>query len=378
LRRFSEGDAAKLVEALISNVPNPALKKLTTTERLSKFLNSRRQLLIAMKEAVGGGEFDGIIENEFASLKEQERRIFFLIVAVSTLARVGIQKGQMQQIWIKGGYTKNLEICLSELLGIVEPGANGRLLARHELYVRHIIDNQADLNELRDAFVRILDFFGGYKIPVIRSIDKLDGQLFKFLFHHATLYKLFAKRGSPELAIDIYNRFDLLFQQDGHYWLQYGLFNRQMRNHREALRMLKLSIEAHEENPFAEHAYAQELFVHAIDYVKDKQSAAKMAKEAEERLLRLHASKMGADYYPLLTLFTLDSKFMLRNGMQNVARQKAMEYFEKILLLEKLYPNNKDILSAKTAALKLATTGIWRPPVFSNQQLDDGDFVQRS
>ena len=176
LRRFSLSDAARLVQALTSNVPAPALQKLSPSERVEKFLRSRRQLLIAMKEAVGGGEFNTIIEDEYASLGALGTRMCFLIVAVATLARVGITKAQLRQIWPKVDNSSELDDCLAALSGIVELGANGRLAARHELYVRHLIDKRVDVDEVRDAFVHILNVFSGYTVHVIRQSDKSDGQ----------------------------------------------------------------------------------------------------------------------------------------------------------------------------------------------------------
>jgi len=136
--------------------------------------------------------------------------------------------------------------------------------------------------------------------------------------------------------------------------------------------MFRLSIAAYPDNPFVEHAFAQELFVHAIDYADDAILANNLAKEAEGILLRLHAlPQEGVDYYPLLTLYTLRTKYLLKNDLGKEARRAAREYFEQLTQLAERHPNNKDIAAGRASALKLASTGVWEPPTFSRQIDED-------
>jgi hypothetical protein len=52
----------------------------------------------------------------------------------------------------------------------------------------------------------------------------------------------------------VYADFEVDFQLDGHYWLQYGLFLSKIGELDNAHEMMRRSIQAYSNNPFAIHA----------------------------------------------------------------------------------------------------------------------------
>ena len=257
-----------------------------------------------------------------------------------------------------------------ELAGIVEPGTNGRLQARHELYVRHILSSICSIEELYEAWISVLEYFSGYKVPVIKNVEKLDGHLFKYLLNNKAIHENFVNRGRADLAENIFRHFELPFQLDGHYWLQYGLFQKRIGNYTEALRMLKLSTDAYSGNPFAEHAYAQQLLVHATRYAENDALSFQMAAEGVSRLQALAAQQQKkSDFYPLLTLATHHVVFLLSKSQGDQARKVAKEYFGQLSDLEKRNMCNKQIDIVKHSVFKLATAGIWEAPNFLDQDI---------
>ena len=78
-------------------------------------MSSKRQLLIAMKEATGEREFNSIIEDEFNGIKEYATRLLFLIVAVATLSRAGIKESTAREIFIGLFPSSDIKECLDTL-----------------------------------------------------------------------------------------------------------------------------------------------------------------------------------------------------------------------------------------------------------------------
>ena len=108
--------------------------------------------------------------------------------------------------------------------GIVSVGTGGRLFARHELYVRHIFENVALIKDIVDVMISILATYTKYRLPVVRNVDRMDALLFKFLLNHNFNADLAKRRGDVDEVEKIYSTFEIAFQLDGHFWLQYGEF----------------------------------------------------------------------------------------------------------------------------------------------------------
>lgn len=156
-----------------------------------------------------------------------------------------------------------------------------------------------------------------------------------------------------------YEAFEVPFQRDGHFWLQYGLFNRSIGKQDRALELLKKSVDAFPENYYAIHALAQQKLMLAAKVAKhNKPQAQTLMSEAVEHLLILSTSyhQGSNDESAVWTLSKYHIRVLELLGEHDRARAAAREYFEKIDHLLKRIADKK-LEGAKNAMLLLATTG---------------------
>ncbi|TYB81921.1 SIR2 family protein [Maritimibacter fusiformis] len=237
-QRFSPEDYEELANVILSFVPAPRFHKMSPQDRVKEFDRSRSQLLIAMKEVTQSGKFREIIAAEYNDLPDDDSRYLFLICGIATLARSGINSGLSKEAYDRISRQKSFPSALQELDGIVFEDRNGRLVARHEVYVRHVLENVATTEHLKSAIVSMLRSFTRFDVPVIKSVGRQDGILFRFLLNNNFLKEIFRIKGARNAPSDIYSQFELEFQRDGHFWLQYGQYLSSMKRFDDALPVL--------------------------------------------------------------------------------------------------------------------------------------------
>jgi tetratricopeptide (TPR) repeat protein len=211
--------------------------------------------LIALHQTTHSENFADVMTREFETLPDEDTRYLCVIAGIATLARVGVGLEIASAVYATRG-KRSFKSALDALAGIVEINADNRLVARHELYVRHLLENVIPLSEFLDVVSEILSQFAKFEIPVIRRINRTDGYLFKYILNNEFIFRLCKMRGNVDAGRSVYEQFELDFQLDGHFWLQYGLYLVKMHNYEEALKMLSRSIEAYPQNPYARHALA--------------------------------------------------------------------------------------------------------------------------
>ncbi len=255
--RFTAADYQPLIDRLIRYVPSPAFRRKSPADRLKRLKGSNEQLLIALREATESQSFNDIITSEFDGLRDADTKLLLVICGLSTIARVGISLGSAKEAYLSLMPKRPFEEALSALDGIVLLVDGSRLVARHELYVRHIVDDLISLRDLIRCQVAVLSTFRKYENPIVKSVNRLDSTLFRFLLNNSFVYEQAKRRGNAFAGKEIYNSFEIDFQLDGHFWLQFGLFLTLCDEFDEALGMLKKSIQAYPDNAFAVHAYAR-------------------------------------------------------------------------------------------------------------------------
>ncbi len=357
--RFTKADFQPLIDRLLEYVPAPAFKALSKKDRLSRFAQSREQLLIAMREATYSQNFSDTITNEYENLPDEDTRRLLMIVGIATAARVGIDPGSTREAYKHLSRSRSFEEAEPALEGIVSRLPNGRLFARHELYVRHIIDDVVDLDLLLDCMIAIAGTYTKYPVPVVRNLNKIEAALFRFCWNHKFIYEQCRRRNRLHDGERIYSQFEVLFQLDGHFWLQYGLYLKECGRFDEALVMLRRSIEAYRDNPFAVHAYAELQFAVALKRTSMDNVTRQLITEAVEQLEALDARQDDEiDQYPLVTLANLHVGTLFRHGEQEQARSIAKTYFDRLQQMERRISSER-VTDARERLLRFVTLGHW-------------------
>jgi hypothetical protein len=356
--RFTRNDYQPLIDRLLQYVPAPAFKALSEPERLRRLSQSNEQLLIALREATYSQNFNDIITNEYEKLPDDDARKLLIIVGLATAARVGIDPGSAREAYKSVAHARSFDAAESALEGIVSLLGSGRIFARHELYIRHIIDNVVDIEMLLQCFSSISSVFTKYPVPVVKNVNKVQAALFRFCWNHKFVYEQCYRRHDILAGIRLYSGFEISFQLDGHFWLQYGLYLKECGRLDDALTMLVRSIEAYPDNPFAVHALAELQFLVALKIPMSDSRLNDLVSSAVKLLEGLDAREDEIDQYPLVTLANLHVGVLIYIGKDDEAKRFAKIYFDRLKQMEKNISSER-VTAAKERVFRYAVLGEW-------------------
>jgi tetratricopeptide (TPR) repeat protein len=359
-KRFSAADEPELIDKLGMYVPSPTFAKLTFEQKLKRLQASKRQLLIALREVTESVRFDEMMRDEYIKLNDDAKRTLFGIAAVSSLARAGIRTEMAYSTFESPPINTSFKEALDGLAGVVFADSRERLTVRHDVYSRYILEEVMPFADIVDAITRILVQFTRYEIPIIRSVSRLDGALFKFLLNNNFLFELAHAHGVSEDGLKIYRAFEVPFQADGHFWLQYGLYYDRLGELGKAEEMLRKSIQAYPENIFAEHAHARlRLRIAAREETGDLE-ADKLMADAVTSLNALDArDPIAMDEYPLVTLAFFHIDALLRREKRELAKTHARDYLTRLKYMERR-TTGESVKAAIDQLTIFLATGDWR------------------
>jgi tetratricopeptide (TPR) repeat protein len=354
--RFMREDYQPLLVKLNKYVPAPKFKMLTPQQQLQRLADSKRQLLIALHEATFSENFSEVILSEYEHLPDYDTKRLFLLAGLGTMARVGVGLE-----FAAAAYEKNakrpLKSALEALAGIVELTDARRMVARHESYVRQIFERAIDFETFTSVLGDLLGVYANFEVPVIRKVNRTDGYLFKHVLNADFIYQMSSTYGDPVEGRRIYERFEVEFQLDGHFWLQYGTFLIKCNKYEDALKALTRSIQAYPENIYARHALAHlklRMASHRASYDTVTQQ---LVDEAVTELELEHArTNPTVDDYPLVTLSMAHIQVLAAHNQRDRALVLAKQYHARLQDLGKRIANTS-ITRAEEAMLRYVTLG---------------------
>lgn len=356
-QKFGRNDFDPLIEKILQYVPAPRFRKMGRPDQYRELTRSKSQLLIALREATDSKNFNEIIADEYRSLPDVDTRKLLLIVGIATLARVGISIELAREAYENAAPKREFQRAIEALEGIIARSENGRFFARHDLYMRHIFDDLVSFKEMHEVIKSVLRTYVKYEMPIIKSVSRQDSHLFKFILNKDFISEVSANEGAS--GAEIYSDFEIDFQLDGHFWLQYGLYLASRNKLDEAIRMLENSIRAFSGNPFANHALAnlqlrlaqQRPFFDVV--TKD------LIKTAVRTLNLMDAQPtLTIDEYPIVTLSNGHIAALLKHRRNDEAKIFAKEYFERLKLKGKSI-NSAAIESMQGKILRFVTLDEW-------------------
>lgn len=356
-QKFSHSDFDPLIDKILTYVPAPRFRKLSKMDQYKELTKSKSQLLIALREATDSKNFNEIIADEYLSIKDSDTRSLLLIVGVATMARVGISPELAREAYGNLSPRRDFWRALEGLEGIVSISEGGRYFARHDIYVRYIIENLATTLDISSVLSSILKSYVKYKMPIIKSVSRQDSHLFKFVLNKDFIRDI--SDGSIDVGIGIYSCFDVDFQLDGHFWLQYGLYMASFNKLFEAIEMLENSIRAFSGNPYAIHALAG-LQLRLAGQRHEYDTITKDLIKTAVRTLNLMDSQstLSIDEYPIVTLSHGHVAALVRHGRRDEAISVAKEYFERLKVKAKT-SSSPAIDSMQGKLMKFVTLGDW-------------------
>lgn len=330
-QRFVAADHQPLIQRLLQYVPAPRFKRMTPEQRLNKIRSSNQQLLIALKETTESDKFTAVITKEFQGLPDDACKSVVLMVGIATIARTGLSEAAAREAYHHLGYDRSFTAAMAALEGIVSVGYNGRLYARHESYVRHLVENVGEFRSVVNAEIEVLRTFTKYDTPIVKNVGRQDSLLFKFLMNHNFNADLARRRNDMDEGLRLYEEFEVPFQLDGHYWLQYGQYLVEMGLVERALGVLNKSIQAYPGNLYAAHAYADVQLRVAAERSNYDAVTIELIGDAVKTLEQQHAqASWESDQYPIVTLSERHVGALIKHGQTAQARTAAQRYFRQV------------------------------------------------
>ena len=355
LSEIDKADATIILDKVEKFGPWTRLSKLRPHERIDDLVTkAKRQLLIGLLEATSGVGFEQIIENEYSELRDNSERYFLILVGLATINRIYLRENQVLRTLSNLNINLSINKLSSRMSGIIHY-EKGKLLARHSVYVRHLFNSVVGSEDLYNVLNALLESYTVYEAPVLKKVGRNEAVLYKVLINHKFLKELFRTRKS--LVLEIYKSFEKSFENDGLFWLQYGLALRDFGLQDDAFEKLNTAYIAYPQ-PHTEHALAQQELIIACRSA-NAIKAYDLLEKAKVRLEALDKSLKSFDTYPIVTL---------SEGHTNVVR--IIEGDNKGRLIAKHYANiisermkGYEYGRLKKAWVKLstyATGGDWR------------------
>lgn len=196
------------------------LKGMLPTERIFEFeVRARKQILVAMREATAGKGFDEIIEDEFERIEPHEAKLLCLCSALATTSGYDLKIEEFVGC-SHATPAEALHFLRRNLNGIlVLSGRDQSLVAvRHQQIADHYVHKSAGTAMLREAYIRLLNVLA----PRINQSHWRSRvfEMYRNLISHSKIYERFYQ--DIDKARTIYDSLSHMFENNYHFWLQYG------------------------------------------------------------------------------------------------------------------------------------------------------------
>ena len=356
LQDIEKDDVKPILEKLRQFGPWTRLAGLPESKRFKElFEKSKRQLLIGLIETTTGIGFEQIIEREYQSIASENDRVFFILICLCTvhrsIASPEIINRSLSNLSI---YDSPLNIS-NRLSGIVERSGDS-YTARHPVYARRVLESIVDFDMIYKCLCALLDSFSVYPHPVVGNVEKSQGTLFKLLFNHRFLKDIL--RDNKQRILSIYSRYEKVYENDGLFWLQYGLATRSFGEQKDAYERLLTAYHAYPHD-HTTHALAQQELILSEDKSLPKPNALRYLNQAIDRLKELDKTLNSDDTYPIVTMSEGHVKSLMNIEGIATARVKAKEYTDIInRRLKEIH--HERLKEAHDRLFMFASTGTWK------------------
>ena len=218
---LSDNDIINIIGKLEQEDLLGKLRGLNDKQRFEEFkYRARKQILIAMREATQGRDFDEILKGEYNEIEPYEARKIYLCIALASAEHFKLSKQQIVATAIDR-YSAILTYLDRNLKGLIsQPYDNMEYYeCRHPIIAEFIVNDIADRTHLRDSYICLLSVIA-HDMGKNPDFGNRTFRLFRRLINHRLIYTHFQK--DINLARGIYESVRSNIANDFHFWLQYG------------------------------------------------------------------------------------------------------------------------------------------------------------
>ncbi|MGP5214867.1 P-loop NTPase, partial [Psychrobacter immobilis] len=230
------------------------------------YQKSKSQLLIGLLETTSGEGYERIIYNDFNSIQGGNERSLLLLCSIAAVQNLPSYETTLLRALSNLNYNnQSIHFIVSRKLAGILSYNNGLITTRHRLYSDKLFDFVSDKAELQLIVIAYISAFSKYKSPIVTTVkSKSEANIFKHLVNFKFLNKLL--NNNKELVLDVYRKFEKVFEHEGLFLMQYGLALRSFGMHYDALEILATALDAFPNSNHIEHALAHQKLIIAYEY----------------------------------------------------------------------------------------------------------------
>jgi hypothetical protein len=199
------------------------LKNKNRDQQVEAFMShANRQLLVAMKEATSGKDFDLILKDEFHELVT-EAQIAYLICSLAVAhGAPGVYRKHLAPCLPKSSFAKGL-IIEDLLRGVLVPAnyTGTMIKPRHRLIAQWIANQVAPLEMRHTAIVSFLKQVASSIVPNEIRRRSAPYLAYRGMVNSEALYETFG--GHAKAVLDVYEEVRAYYSNDFLFWLQFGM-----------------------------------------------------------------------------------------------------------------------------------------------------------
>lgn len=293
-----------------------ALQGMSKHDQLREFLGrSRKQLLVAMKEATSGRGFDVIIEDEYRTLVSDNARLAYAITCLAYVHGAPVRRRHVVAC-LDGSDVEKANTLENDLNGVIISWGNSDhfFAPRHRVIADHVITGPVTVGVREQAVKRYLAQISSDITPATMRLRTAEFTAYKGIINFDSMQDLF---GPDYGVIDgIYNELKAYYGDDYLFWLQYGRAEVYFDNFSVAENYLNQSLGIRQ-NYQAQH-YMGVLYLKRALYRENDNEAAADVKKGEEILRQQIRERGDSDPYPYAALVTHKFRYLKVYGSLNL------------------------------------------------------------
>lgn len=219
---LDQADCEAILDALHRHGLLGVLTGRSREDQVREFLiRSRKQLLVAMKEATSGRGFDIIIAQEYGTLASESARLAYSVACLAYMHGAAVRRRHVTSCLDGSDYEKAL-VLRTQLTDVLLPWRESEefLSPRHRVIARQVVADTAPRGMIRDAIVRFVIAIAADITP--QNITKRTPEYLAFrgILNFDNMHMMFGD--AYDLIDGVYTELKPYCDGNFLYWLQRG------------------------------------------------------------------------------------------------------------------------------------------------------------
>jgi hypothetical protein len=290
-------------------------------QQLRQFLGrSKKQLLVAMKEATSGRGFDVILEHEFKSLSGENARIAYAITCLAYMHGAPVNRRHLLAS-MSGTDLEKANILKNDLREVIVPwnGRDDLLCPRHRVIAHQVATEAAPIGIRAIAVTAFLSQLSGDVTPYNISRRTPEYIAYRGIINFENMQNLFGD--DYEVIGGVYNELKDYYGHDFLFWLQFGRAEVYFDHFAVAENYLNQSLAIRPTGNYQANHNLGVLFLKRAREQENLATAEADLRRGEELLRQQIAERGDIDAYPYAALVAHKQRYLRARGSAKLAEE---------------------------------------------------------